>query len=436
MARYEDGYDPHYGTRNPRIPSSMTMGVDHDELDWALDEKMTSDEEDEEGSNNNNNTHGNPTARAATTTRKKLPFPVILPQRRPRTKTRGFVRAYAPVLQDAGVDQTTFLRFLKDLHTHAQASPVLEVLGIAAGVAGIYPDLLVAGVAQAVQIAAMAGREMQERWRTNRFLDQMNRELFMPRGLYVSIVQYESTSRENTEVGTKTVDLGAQAVTKYGGSSGSSAEGKGEEGWKEKATKRLRETSGTTRGEAEMPFMCAPLVFPEIERVAREMIDEYAQGRESASNAALRFKDKAKGTGKWLADYFDRRAQADFVISSEAAVALAFDNPHSTLVKAMGDAVPQFKSKLSDPNDQRNKHLATLITGGKLRAEPLGAKRRWEKAQCKLDEQRARGLRGKPQKRLLQENVLYLMVVNMPTEAELERAKQDLQAAAVLKERL
>ncbi|RAH65901.1 uncharacterized protein BO66DRAFT_460862 [Aspergillus aculeatinus CBS 121060] len=335
-------------------------GVDHDEQDWALDEMMASDEQDEEGSNNNNDTHGSQTARAATTTRKKLPFPVILPQRRPRTKTRGFVRAYAPVLQDAGVDQTTFLRFLKDLHTHAQASPALEVLSLAAGVAGVYPDLLVAGVAQAVQIAAMAGREMQERWRTNRFLDQMNRELFMPRGLYVLIVQYETTSRENTEVGTKTVDLEAQAVAKYGGSSGSSAEGKGEEGWKEKTTKRLRETSGTTRGEAEMPFMCAPLVFPGIERVAHEMIDGYAQGRESASNAALRFKDKAKGTGKWLADYFDRRAQADF----------AFNNPNSTLVKAMGDAAPQFKSKLSDPNDQRNKHLATLITGGKLRAEP------------------------------------------------------------------
>lgn len=78
-------------------------------------------------------------------------------------------------------------------------------------------------------------------------------------------------------------------------------------------------------------------------------------------------------------------------------------------------------------------HVVRVISSD---SDRLRAKRRWEKAQRKLDEQRARGLRGKPQKRLLQENVLYLMVVNMPTEAELERAKQDLQAAAVLKERL
>jgi hypothetical protein len=41
-----------------------------------------------------------------------LPCPVILPQRRPGAKGRGFVRAYAPVLAQAGIDQDTFLGFL------------------------------------------------------------------------------------------------------------------------------------------------------------------------------------------------------------------------------------------------------------------------------------------------------------------------------------
>jgi hypothetical protein len=43
-----------------------------------------------------------------------LPCPVILPQRRPGAKGRGFVRAYAPVLTQAGIDQDTFLGFLND----------------------------------------------------------------------------------------------------------------------------------------------------------------------------------------------------------------------------------------------------------------------------------------------------------------------------------
>ena len=46
----------------------------------------------------------------------RLPCPVILPQRRPKDKSRGFVRAYAPVLMDCGIDQATFLDFLKSFH--------------------------------------------------------------------------------------------------------------------------------------------------------------------------------------------------------------------------------------------------------------------------------------------------------------------------------
>ena len=50
----------------------------------------------------------------------RLPCPVIIPQRRPRTKSRGFVRAYAPVLADCGIDQDTFLEFLKTFHKASQ----------------------------------------------------------------------------------------------------------------------------------------------------------------------------------------------------------------------------------------------------------------------------------------------------------------------------
>ena len=42
-----------------------------------------------------------------------LPVPVILPQRRPGTKKRGFVRAYSPVLDSCGISQGLFLDFLE-----------------------------------------------------------------------------------------------------------------------------------------------------------------------------------------------------------------------------------------------------------------------------------------------------------------------------------
>lgn len=44
----------------------------------------------------------------------KLPYSVIIPQRRPGKKQYGFVRAYAPVLADCGVSQELFLQFLVD----------------------------------------------------------------------------------------------------------------------------------------------------------------------------------------------------------------------------------------------------------------------------------------------------------------------------------
>lgn len=58
----------------------------------------------------------------------RLPCPVIIPQRRPRTKSRGFVRAYAPVLADCGIDQDTFLEFLKTFHKASQVNKPFLVL--------------------------------------------------------------------------------------------------------------------------------------------------------------------------------------------------------------------------------------------------------------------------------------------------------------------
>ena len=50
-----------------------------------------------------------------------LPCPVVLPQRRPKDKSRGFVRAYSPVLGEcAGIDEATFIEFIDDLDRASQ----------------------------------------------------------------------------------------------------------------------------------------------------------------------------------------------------------------------------------------------------------------------------------------------------------------------------
>lgn len=56
----------------------------------------------------------------------RIPCPVIIPQRRPRNKDRGFVRAYAPVLDNCGVGQEVFLKFLKDWLAASQVSGAMS----------------------------------------------------------------------------------------------------------------------------------------------------------------------------------------------------------------------------------------------------------------------------------------------------------------------
>lgn len=125
--------------------SSGLSLIEDDEEAWELDEAAAATEppnyEDATGEGDdalvrdvlaNRQANANPAG--------KLPLPVILPQRRPRNKSRGFVRAYSPVLEDVGIDQQTFLRFLKNFHKSSQANPYFNAVLVAATVAGFVPE--------------------------------------------------------------------------------------------------------------------------------------------------------------------------------------------------------------------------------------------------------------------------------------------------------
>ena len=62
------------------------------------------------------------TSSRSTTVRGWLSCPVIIPQRRPENKERGFTRAYAPALLNCGIDEATFLNFLDSLNKASQVS--------------------------------------------------------------------------------------------------------------------------------------------------------------------------------------------------------------------------------------------------------------------------------------------------------------------------
>ena len=319
--------DGHAPTHELVVDEKEDDRIGRDEVDWALDEAAAEDDDQEpapsieRGPPERVPAAGNAALKGS---KPSLPFPVILPQRRPGTKTRGFVRAYSPVLEETGISQDFFLRFLKDFHKAAQASPIFDVVMIAATIAAAYPNPVIGLGVQAVQVAVGVGQEIQERFRTNKFLTQANKDIFIPKGLYAMIVTYKSGSSEEPEVGVERVDLGATAIVKYGRevqADTTIAESETPEkpkmlGDVKEKIQQLRMASGETHGEAAMPVTCAPLIFPALDAATIE-----GNSNEGIGNS---IKAKSKSASKFVNDYYDRRAQASYVCTCQPAASLQY----------------------------------------------------------------------------------------------------------------
>jgi hypothetical protein len=402
--------------------SSSSSGED-DEVAWTLDEAgrdVTSPPTYEESANDSPvdeatiatrfiQSH-NLTADAAFQQRQPLPAPVILPQRRPKNKERGFVRAYAPVLNEcSGIDQATFLNFLETFDQASKTSPIFDVINIAAFAVGFIPNPIAMGVTLAVQVANGTAKEVQSRYRRNTFLNLINEQLFMPRGLYCMIMTYKPDASPVMGIDVTASD---QALAKVLSEPDSELKSK---------LKNLRLTSGVSKGELSLPDS-APLIYPALDAVMTD-----------AQKAS-----KIKTSTAFMTDYFDRRAQAVYSAT----------NPTSKL--AVPPPEKQFASRYSDPNHPANSGtIWGLVTGG--RYDPIAEKRarkasrRAARRGVVLTEEEIqnakmgralkeeRGGRRKPRgpiglvKKVLKKDVLYLTIVNLPSESEMREIRQELE---------
>jgi hypothetical protein len=84
----------------------------------------------------------------------RLPHPIIIPQRRPGSKARGFARAYPPDLEAFGIEQDTFLQFFENFEKASQASPWLQAIYVSAGVIGLVPGNITRAVSISLSVAA------------------------------------------------------------------------------------------------------------------------------------------------------------------------------------------------------------------------------------------------------------------------------------------
>lgn len=260
-----------------------------------------------------------------------LSLPVILTQRRPKTRTRGFINAYAPVLEAAGIDQPTFLDLLARLNQALEPSPWIQAINLAGFAGQAIPEPFAILVSLAAKMVADAAGEVHSRGRTNVFLDRLNEGYFKPRGLVALVMTWKpETASRLTEVH---MDSGMQR--------GISAAARGPSGSFSRTTSRLKASSASS--SFEWPET-APLVFPAL--------DELADGPDPAQKEA----GALKRGGKFVGEYLDRRAQAKW--SGQA--------PDSNMANALPK--PEFRSRYADPNHPASSgDIVALLSGGALK---------------------------------------------------------------------
>ncbi|KAJ6160671.1 hypothetical protein N7470_004067 [Penicillium chermesinum] len=191
-------------------------------------------------------------------TRGRIELPVLLTQRRPGKRSRGFIRAYAPILQNAGITQDAFMDFVDDLNSAVEPNGLIQALNLAslAGIAIASPAAIALSIG--IQLATNIGDEVHSRTKTNSFIDKVNRDFFAPRGLVAAVLTWKPS--DTNEFVMSSFD-GESAVT-------SAMDSRQQDTGSKKFKHRFHASAGIA--PCEWPET-APLVFPDLDKLVGRM---------------------------------------------------------------------------------------------------------------------------------------------------------------------
>ncbi|KAI1733381.1 hypothetical protein F4680DRAFT_441904 [Xylaria scruposa] len=270
--------------RDDRLAEQATApSSDESNYEWDLD-----DAQDEiMGASNKDNKRVldnalQPVSAAHTTPKGRLQHPVILPQRRPQRRHRGFIRAYAPDLEACGLDHQTFMAFLDEFDKSMMWSPLADIINLSTVATFAIPGGYGAAVALPVQIVTGIYKELNGRRGQNAFLQKMNAELFRPRGLFAMVVAHSNRSTDRVTEADITASAGARV-----------------DGPKSMGDK-LRNADGKF-GPFEFPET-AELVFPGLDCAPNSNGQGSAPGKNRFARAMARYgaRRDRKRTAKWI----------------------------------------------------------------------------------------------------------------------------------------
>ncbi|KAK1538994.1 uncharacterized protein CCOS01_00308 [Colletotrichum costaricense] len=316
----------------------------------------------------------------------RLSLPVLVPQRRPEKRARGFIRAYAPMLVDVDINEDTFLDFIDTLNKSLEPNPWINAVNLAGFAGEALPDPASLLFGFAVEAATEAVMEGQSLFCSNKFLNCVNADFFIPRGLVCLVVtwqpdndcgQFATNFVEEVDALQTKPDLKQEILDIAAGKK------KPSEGWQELKT-QMGDLMKPSRGDFSWPEP-APLIFPDLKSTPK-MADVEAKKK----NAWDRMED-------WINDYSDKRAQASWVD----------ENKNRPMIGLMPR--PEFKSRYANPTHQASSgDLFSLVTGGrwKLATDREGEPSKWPEKTINED--------WDVFKSLFQKNVLYLAILNLP----------------------
>ncbi|KAK1461847.1 hypothetical protein CCUS01_01437 [Colletotrichum cuscutae] len=277
--------------------------------------------------------------------RRRLSLPVLIPQRRPEKRARGFIRAYAPMIADVEINQNTLLDFIDTFNKSLEPNPWISAVNLAGFAGEALPDPASLLFGFAVEAATKAIMEAQSLFCSNKFLNCVNVEFFIPRGLVCLVVtwqpgnhsgQFATNFEEEVDVPQARPDLRQEIENVAAGNE------KPLKGWRELKT-QMCDFMKPTRGDFSWPEP-APLIFPDFEGTPGK-----ADVEAKKKNAWDRIED-------WINDHSDKRAQASWIN----------DNKNYAGMNLMPQ--PRFKSRYADPNHQASSgDLVSLITAGRWR---------------------------------------------------------------------
>lgn len=274
-----------------------------------------------------------------------LAVPVIIPQRRPGERARGFIRAYSPALESVGIDQCTFMDFIRDLNLATMPSPWINAINVASIAVQHVPEPVTIAVSIAAHFATQATLQVHSRTKTNAFMDKLNAEFFRPRGLIAVILTWKPSSK-----GEIVTQARFDAAIEHAAESTAVPQA----GMTSTIRNRMQASHGITNFEWPVS---APLVFPELDKLA-----DANEGQSAIKGEA----QKANGVQRsmiFAMEYMDKRGQAKW----------AADHPDSGLA-SLG-VKPEFHSRYADPNHPASSgSLLALLTGGAIGGQMGGRK--------------------------------------------------------------